>query len=66
MDSNAKFFLVKLKCKEFLAFTSLKVRFLVDSRLVPRPLLPRPPKERPGTQCLCMHVVSPVFRGFVK
>ena len=31
MDSNAKIFLVKQKCKEFLAFTSLEVRFLVDS-----------------------------------
>ena len=31
MDSNAKSFLVKQKCKEFLAFTSLEVRFLVDS-----------------------------------
>ena len=32
MDSNANFFfLVKQKCKEFLAFTFLEVRFLVDS-----------------------------------
>ena len=31
MDSNAKIFLVKQKCKELLAFTSLEVRFLVDS-----------------------------------
>ena len=31
MDSNAKFFLVKQKCNKFLAFTSQKVRFLVDN-----------------------------------
>ena len=31
IDSNAKIFLVKQQCKEFLAFTSLEVRFLVDS-----------------------------------
>ena len=31
MDSNAKSFMVKQKCKDFLAFQSLEVRFLVDS-----------------------------------
>ena len=31
MDSNAKSLLLIQKCKEFLAFTSLKVRLLVDS-----------------------------------
>ena len=31
--------------------------------LVPRPLSP---KERPGTHCLRMHIIFPVFRGFVK
>ena len=32
MDSNVKKFLVKQKCKELMAFTSLEVRFLVDSK----------------------------------
>ena len=31
MDSNTKNLLVKQKCKEFLAFISLEVRFLLDS-----------------------------------
>ena len=31
MDSNVKFLGAKQKCEEFLAFTSLEVRFLVDS-----------------------------------
>ena len=31
MDSNARNFLVKQKCIELMAFTSLEVRFLVDS-----------------------------------
>ena len=31
MDSNAKFFWVKQKYKEFLAFSSPEVSFLVDS-----------------------------------
>ena len=30
MDSNANFLLLKQKYKEFLGFTSLEVRFLVD------------------------------------
>ena len=37
--------------------------FTQHSSLVPRPL---PPEERPGTHCLHMRVISPVFRGFVK
>ena len=32
MDSNAEIFLVKQKCDEFLAFSSLEVRFLVDKQ----------------------------------
>ena len=31
MDSNAKIFLIEQKCNEFLAFSSLEVRFLADS-----------------------------------
>ena len=31
--------------------------------LIPRPL---PPEERPGTHCSRIHIISPVFRGFIK